>query len=289
MGRALPAWLLAVVACSTPVEPAAPVYASAPPEGMIRPLTLGVHPLHNPRRLERLFGPVADALSQCLGQPVRLEASRGYAAFEKKLSAGEFDFAMPNPYQAVRARDEYRVFAKQADDSLFRGVLLARKGEPPLTLTDLKDRRIAFPAPTALAAAMMPQLLLARAGLQPGRDYQPVYVGSQESAIAAVLQKSVDVAATWPVPWAQFQSEQPAQAATLEVRWSTPILINNAFVARRTLADDLVTRARDCLLAYSPDDPTIERAQVTFEAANDAQYDVVELVVRVLERLVTQP
>jgi phosphonate transport system substrate-binding protein len=273
-----------------PVEPS---YSATPPPGVREPLVFGVHPLHNPRRLERLFGPVASKLEQCLERPVRLEASRSYSVFEAKLQHGAFDLALPNPYQTMQARRfGYEVFAKQGQDEQFRGVLLTRRADAVPSLEWVRGKTVAFPAPTALAAAMMPQLFLARAGLARG-SYEAKYVGSQESAIDAVLRGDAAVGVTWAVPWEQFQVEHPDRAATLEVRWETTHLVNNALVAHGRLDAETVARARDCLVHFADDEAgqaTLKRmAAPPFEPATDETYDRVREVFAAFQREVGEP
>lgn len=87
---------------------------------------VGIHPLHNPQKLTDLYGPIMDYMNSRMA-PVhfRLEASRNYEEFERKLYSGHFAFAMPNPYQTVLSRRHgYRIFGKMGDDELFRGIIL---------------------------------------------------------------------------------------------------------------------------------------------------------------------
>lgn len=59
----------------------------------------GVHPLHNPKRLFEVYQPMIDFINKDLkNAELRLEASRNYPAYDKKLFAGHFHFSLPNPY-----------------------------------------------------------------------------------------------------------------------------------------------------------------------------------------------
>ncbi len=75
----------------------APRFSStAPDRGKV--YVFAIHPLHNPVRLFEVYGPVMDYLSRNIpGVTFRLEASRNYEEFEKKLYARDLDFALPNP------------------------------------------------------------------------------------------------------------------------------------------------------------------------------------------------
>ncbi len=203
---------------------------------------VGIHPLHNPQRLMELYGPIADYMNRTIPEVhFRLEASRNYEEFEKKLYSGHFAFAMPNPYQTLRSlKHGYRIFGKMCDDEVFRGIILVRRDSDIHEVADLKGKIVAYPSATALAATMMPQYYLHTHGLDVNRDIENRYVGSQESAIENVLRGHVAAAATWPVPWKNFLAERPKMAAQLEVKWETEPLLNNGWVVRMDVPAPLV-------------------------------------------------
>lgn len=214
---------------------------------------VGIHPLHNPQRLLEIYGAIIDHLNASMPEvEIRIEASRNYEEFEKKLYAGHFSFAMPNPYQTVRAlRHGYRVFGKMDDDADFRGLILVRKDGPVQTLADLKGRSVAYPAASALAATMLPQHWLQSQGIRVMEDLDNRYVGSQESAIVALLRGHVAAAATWPVPWNIFREQHPDEAAQLQVMWQTGTLPNNAWVVREDIPPSDVRRFADLLFGLA--------------------------------------
>ena len=95
------------------------------------------------------------------------------------------------------------------NDEMFRGIILVRKDSGIRKVTDLKGKKVSYPAPTALAATMMPQYYLHTHGIDVNRDIENLYVGSQESSIMNVLRGHVAAGATWSVPWKIFQQENP--------------------------------------------------------------------------------
>lgn len=247
-----------------------------------REYIVGIHPLHNPKRLVEDYGPVIDYLNSSIPQArFRLEASRNYEEFEKKLYNGHFDFAMPNPYQTVRSfKFGYSVFGKMGNDELFRGIILVRKDGGIHKVSDLKGKKVCFPAPTALAATMMPQYYLQTHGIDVNRDIENLYVGSQESSIMNVLRGHVAAAGTWPVPWKVFMHEKPEMAAQLEVKWQTGTLPNNGWVARNDIPPALTVKVGRALVELGSTNEgraILERLGITrFEHANDETYKPVQ-------------
>ncbi len=255
---------------------------SAAPAAPVRVFRVGIHPLHNPQRLMEVYGPIIDALNQALPEAeLQLEASRNYEEFEKKLYGGEFDFAMPNPYQTVLARRRgYVVIAKMADDREFRGLILVRRDSGIKRVQDLKGKSVSYPAATALAATLLPQFYLQRQGVNVSTDIHNLYVGSQESSILNVLRGHTAAAATWPVPWKTFVAEKPELASQLEVKWETETLPNNGWVARQDLPPALVQRFTQQLLGLSATEEgrkMLARLPVSaFERADAQTYRPVE-------------
>lgn len=239
---------------------------------------VGIHPLHNPQKLMDLYGPIVDYMNSRMA-PVRfrLEASRNYEEFERKLYGGHFALAMPNPYQTVLCREHgYRVFGKMGDDELFRGIILVRKDAAIRDVADLKGKAVSYPAASALAATMMPQYYLHTHGIDVNKDIENRYVGSQESSIENVLRGHVAAGATWPVPWKLYTAEHPESARQLEVKWQTEPLPNNGWVVRSDVPQPVAEKFAQLLfgLHNSPDGRAL-LAQLPisrFESANDETY-----------------
>lgn len=230
--------VLLISACDKSTEENAyqPISSSQSPIE-ITEYIVAIHPLHNPQKLMELYNPIVEYMNNNIPQAhFKLEASRNYEEFEKKLYAGNFAFAMPNPYQTLQSlKYGYHVFGKMGDDDVFRGIILVRKDSGIQKVTDLKGKVVSYPAETALAATMMPQYYLHTHGINVNQDIENRYVGSQESSIMNVLRGHVAAGATWPVPWDGFKVEHPDMASELEVKWQTEPMLNNGWVVRKDI------------------------------------------------------
>lgn len=243
--------LVTLTACSKTESPEyTPQYSSSSLFEEKQEFIFGIHPLHNPKRLQEIFGPIAKYLSNnIIGTHFRIEASRSYAAFDKKLYTRKFHFSLPNPYQTINALEHgYTVFGKMADDENFRGIILVRKDSGINSIADLKGKAISFPAPTALAATMMPQYYLQSHGLNVMKDINIRYVGSQESSIMNVMLGDTIAGATWPPPWRALSKERPKLQKELKVIWKTDPLPNNSLIARDDVDKEIVRQVTKLLL-----------------------------------------
>lgn len=254
----------------------------------------GVHPLHNPKHLFEVYQPMVDYINTRLsGSELRLEASRDYASFDKKLFSGYFDFALPNPYQTIIASERgYKIFGKMADDENFRGIILVRKDSNIKSETDLKGKNISYPAPTALAATMMPQWYLSQHGIDINKDITNSYVGSQESSIMNLFLGKSAAASTWPPPWEAFIKERPEVAEQIMIKWETKPLVNNGLVARDDIPQELINQVGEIIFSMHKNRvgreilKTMELSH--YEKADTKSYDLVREFLKKFETQVRQ-
>lgn len=277
---------LLACACSkqAPVEPYAPSFSAAPARGKVPEYAFGVTPMSNFRNIYEDFQPIVEYLNGGLGDArLVLEVPRGLDEHAQQLKNRRFAFALSNPYHSLNAvqHDGYRIFAKMGEDDAFRGVWIVRRGSGIAALADLKGRKVSFPPRSALAATMMTRLQLKEAGIDPHTDVSATYLGSQHASIMAVHEGAVDAGATWPLAWTAFQRSHPREAATLEARFPTAPLINQAIVARDDVPPAVVARVGELMSTMH----TTEKGRALlarvptarFEPAGAAQYDKVRV------------
>lgn len=211
---------------------------------------VGIHPYLNSQKLYSAYAPILAYLEQQIPNvEFSLETSADYVSYEQKLRKGQFHFALPNPYQTIHSLSSgYRVTARMSPDTVFRGLIIARKDSHIKQHDQLKQRSIAFTAKTALAATMMPKYYLYMNGVHVDKEMQTRYVTSQFSAIMNVYNKDTFVAATWPVAYKAWQQEFPEAAKELETLWETPSLVNNAWIARNDVPIHVVDSVTQVLI-----------------------------------------
>lgn len=271
---------LSLTACSDDNEIQSPTFNQAT-EDQTHLYRFGIHPLHNPQRLHETFEPMMDYLNKHIDNvEFKIEASRNYAHYDEKLFAGEFHFSLPNPYQTVTSLNHgYRVFGKMGDDYNFRGIFLVRKDAGIKEVTELKGKAVSYPAPTALAATMMPQYFLHKNGLDVMNEIDNRYVGSQESSIMNVFHGHTVAGATWPPPWLALSKERPELSEQLEIKWETEPLPNNGLVVRNDIPEALVAKVSDLIFnlhTHEEGRAILERMELSkFEAANNEIYQPV--------------
>jgi phosphonate transport system substrate-binding protein len=263
--------------------------STSPNDNAVITYRLAILPLYNPQKLFEAYQPLVDYLNSELQYiNIELEASRDYRTFEKKFRARRPELLLANPWQTIQAIDcGYHVIGMAGDADDFKGIFIVRKDTDIIEPHQLKGKRVSYPAPTALAAAIMPQYFLYTHGIDINQDIENVYVGSQESSIMNVYLGNVTVSATWPPSWRSLKKDNPEQAKQLKVVWQTPSLINNSVMIRDDVPDEISKKIQSLLinLADSKHGQVIltgmETARIT--SANDEDYDVVRTYIKNFE------
>jgi phosphonate transport system substrate-binding protein len=170
----------------------------------------------------------------------------------------------------------------------FKGLFIVRKDGNVRVPFDLKGKAVSYPAPTALAACIMPQYFLHRSGINVVTDIDNRYVGSQESSIMNVYLSQTSAGVTWPPPWRAFQKDHPREASELKVIWETESLVNNSVMVRDDVPEDVREQVQKLLvkLHETEQGKTILSGMETsvFLTASDKDYDIVRTYVDRFEK-----
>lgn len=120
--------------------------------------TLGVVPQFDSRKIEAAWNPILNIIYRHTGIRIELKGSPSIPEFEKKFLRGEFDFAYMNPYHLIVANKSqgYLPLVRDTGRMLF-GVVVVHKDSPIQSIKELNGKTIAFPAPNALGAALIPR------------------------------------------------------------------------------------------------------------------------------------
>ena len=259
---------------------AAAPWAAEPPANPT--YTFGIVPQQSATDLARTWAPVLNALQAKTGLSLRFATAPDIPSFERRLAAGEYDFAYMNPYHYTVFHQQrgYTVFAKEKD-RLLKGIVVVRKDAPYQHLAELKDQTLVFPAPAAFAATVLVRAALTRQGIA----ITPKYVASHDSVYLNVAQ------GLYPAGGGvtrTFENLDPALHGQLRVLWTTQGYTPHAIAAHPRVPVPTVERLRDAMLGLDGD-PAGKAALegIGFKgiaAAQDADYnDVRELRIDLLD------
>ena len=251
---------------------AVPLSSAATDEAVDRQsFTFGVVPQQAASKLARVWAPVFDYLGRSAGLEIKFRTAPDIPEFERRVAAGEYDFAYMNPYHyTVFSREPgYRAFAK-AEGQLLKGILVVRKDSPIQDPHELSGATLAFPAPAAFAASVLTRAYLTQEGIA----FTPKFVSSHDSVYLAVA-KGLYLGGGGVVR--TFESIEPGVRDQLRILWTTRGYTPHAFAAHPRVATEAVERVTEAMLAMGKNDDgralLAPLSMQGFEAAEDADWD----------------
>lgn len=180
-----------------------------------KPYSFGVVPQQSAKQLARLWTPIFQYIERNSGVKLQFATAKNIPEFEKRLSAGVYDFAYMNPYHFTVFNQDpgYRSLLVRIDQPI-KGIVVVRKDSPLTSLEDLAGESLAFPSPAAFAASVLPRAQLSQQQI----SYTPRYVSSHDSVYLNVA-KGIFPAGGGVKR--TFNNTKPEVKAQLKVLWTT--------------------------------------------------------------------
>ena len=242
MSRAFPKRIILIVCTGLLLTLPGSLWAQDP-----QPLSFGIVPQQSAARLASLWTPVCRYISERTGQRVVFKTAKDIPTFEQRLAAGEYDIAYMNPYHyTVFSIDPgYRAFARETEKRI-RGIVVVRKDSAYQSIAELDGKTLAFPAPAAFAASVLPRAYFRKNGIA----ITPQYVKSHDSVYLAVSR------GIYPAGGGiqrTFNNISEATRAGLRILWTTPGFTPHAFAAHPRLSAATVEALAKAMVTMSTD------------------------------------
>ncbi|MCV6590712.1 MAG: phosphate/phosphite/phosphonate ABC transporter substrate-binding protein [Marinobacterium sp.] len=250
-------------------------------------LTFGVVPQQSAKKLAKKWTPILRYLSAKTGDELRFSTAKNIPTFEKRLAAGQYDFAYMNPYHYTVFHQDpgYEAFARQKNKRI-KGIVVVRKDSPLTELTELAGQALAFPSPAAFAASVLPRARLTNDGI----PFKASYVSSHDSVYLNVARGYFPAGGG---VMRTFNNTDPAVREQLKILWTTHTYTPHAFAAHPSVSPAAVERLRVAMIAMN-DDPEgqVLLKSINFkgmQAARNSDWDDVRaLGLNILDKLIRQ-
>ena len=219
------------------------ICVAAPVSAAEKTLRLGVVPQFDARKTRMVWQPILQSLEEQTGIHIELVGSPDIPEFEKQLMAGEFDLAYMNPYHLLKANEAqgYIPLVRDVGRTLF-GIVVTRRDSPVTDIHDLDGKTVAFPAPNALGAALIPR---AEFGESYGISIQPVYVKNHSSVYLNVV---TGQAAAGGGIQKTLQSQPEYVRNALRVIYKTPEVAPHPLAAHPRIGEETWSRISKAFL-----------------------------------------
>jgi len=207
--------------------------------------TFGIVPQQSATRLAQKWVPIMKLLKEKNGDTFRFSTARDIPTFEKRLAAGEYDFAYMNPYHytVYHRKPGYKAFARQANKKI-KGILVTRKDSTLQSIEDINNEPIAFPAPAAFAATLLSRSHLDSHSIK----YIPKYVSSHDSVYRAVAGGFARVGGGI---YRTFNAIDEEIKSRLKVIWESKGHTPHAFAAHPRIDNTVVQKVKNSLIELS--------------------------------------
>jgi phosphonate transport system substrate-binding protein len=264
-----------------------------------QPLVVSAIPDQDPQRLERLYGLVAEYLSDELGVPVSYEAVSDYTASVTLFRLGELDLVWYGGLTGVQARLQTpgaHAIAQRDIDARFHSVFIANTatGLEPFDdlagLAQLAGLRFTFGSEISTSGRLMPQYFLERAGVGlDDFDGEPGFSGDHDKTIDLVESGTYEAGAVNEQVWDARVAEGSVDTDKVIEVFRTPAYHDYHWVIAPGL-DELygpgfVDAVTDALLALDGSDERERQVLELFGAkrfisTEDGNYARIEQVAR---------
>ncbi|WP_394200895.1 phosphate/phosphite/phosphonate ABC transporter substrate-binding protein [Shewanella waksmanii] len=235
-------------------------------------IVFGVVPQQAASTLARKWSPLLNELSQRLPYQLQFATAPDIPTFEQRLAQGLYDVAYMNPYHYVVFHEpptDYVALAKERDKKL-AGIIVVQKQSPITDISQLAGQTIAFPAPAAFAASVIPRASLKQAKI----DIASKYVGSHDSVYLAVSQGLVSAGGG---VGRTFNNMPQSVRDQLRILWKTDGYTPHAFATHPRISIEQRQSLLNALLDIGRDDHTASLLKSldfrSLEAANDSDWD----------------
>ncbi len=247
-------------------------------------LSFGIVPQQSASKLATLWVPLLREVEQRSGVKLWFHTAPDIPTFERRLAAGEYDFAYMNPYHytVFSTSPGYRAFARE-QGKLIKGIVVVPKASPINEVAQLQRSKLAFPAPAAFAASILPQASFEKMGI----TIEPHYVGSHDSVYRAVA-KGLFPAGGGVVR--TFNNLEPEVRNQLRILWTTRGYTPHAFAAHPRIKTETLERVAAALTGLGGDEAGQTLLQAlnfrAMERASDGDWDDVRtLNIRLLDTM----
>lgn len=234
-------------------------------------LSFGVVPQQSASSLARVWIPVIQEVAARSGVRMVFRTTTDIPSFEDGLAKGHYDLAYMNPFHYVvfNKKAGYRAFAKEKGRRL-TGIIVVPKNSPIKDIHELAGKKVAFPAPAAFAASMLPRAEFSRQGI----PINVHYVSSHDSVYHGV---SRGLFAAGGGIQRTLEAIDPAVSADLRVLTKTPSYVPHAFAARPQVPDEVLARVQKAMISLADDEQgqklLKELSFKGIEPAADAEWD----------------
>lgn len=192
----------------------------------------GVFPHISAAQIEKIFAPFTAHLTKEVGKKIHFRTKPTFNAFFYEIKNESYDIAFVQPFDYVKAHDQYNYVPLARRSAKLHGILVVRPDSKLNKISDLKGRKIGLP-PKSAAVSHLVKLTLSDHGLRPSKDLHLSHYKSHDVCLNQLWLKKVDACGsalppirlfqkTWKVKFREIARTQPIPTAVFVVHKRVP-------------------------------------------------------------------
>ncbi len=233
--------------------------------------TFGIVPQQSAQKLAENWQPLFDEVKRTSGIELVFNTAPDIPEFENRLRDKQYDFSYMNPYH-------YTVFSEQADyvalakasNKTIKGIIVVHKDSTAVSLSDLNEAQVAFPAPLAFAATLLTKAHLVEEDV----NFSEFFVSTHDSVYLNVAQGYFQAGGGVIRTLNNMPEEVRSQ---LRVLWTSPGYTPHAIARHKDVPTDVYEAVLSALLAMSESEDGRRILQTLglqgFESASDDDWE----------------
>jgi phosphonate transport system substrate-binding protein len=251
-------------------------------------LTICVHPYNSSTVLYQAFTPLAEYLSDKLGEPLTIHIATDYDSHIEAVGTNKFGIGYLGPASYVKLVAKYgkkRILGRQAIDGkpVFQGKIITRQDSKIASLADLAGKRFAFGDPNSTMSHLVPRYMLLEAGIKVEDLAVFKFLGNHTNVALGVLSGDFDAGAVKEATFYKYESRGLKAIAT------TPALSEHLFVASDSLPESTYKLIRSALLEAHQSEQGLRAIRAiksnisAFVPVQDSDYDNLRRILSTLK------
>jgi phosphonate transport system substrate-binding protein len=220
------------------------------------------------------------------GKKVKLHVLTSYAAMVEATRNGQIDLAFFGPLSYCIAKDKAAIepFAAKLKNgtTTYNSVIIVAADSPIKTIADLKGKRVGFGDPASTSSHLIPKGMIAKAGLEHGKDYQESFLGKHDIVALNVARGNVDAGGLSKPIFEGLLEKRTIDKTKVRVLAESAPIPEYPWVYQASLSPELKTKIRAAFLEVK--DPAVLTPLKAdgFAAIEDDDYDVIRDAAKIL-------
>jgi len=250
-------------------------------------LRVALLPDENAATLIQNAQPLKAYLEQTLKKDIELVLTTDYSSMIEAMRFGRIEIAYFGPFSYVLAKSrapEIEPFAVgiERGSPTYNSIIIGQAGGPVASIADIKGKNFGYGDQASTSSHLIPRAFLLKNGLEGGKDYRVVHLGTHDAVARAVQNGQVHAGALSKAIYESLLARKSIDADKLKTVAVTPPIPNYPMVMQGSLNAGLKDAIRKAFLELK--DPAILKSFRCegFAATDDHAYDVLRETAKIL-------